>query len=473
MKKIILFAMLICFVLNGTVSADIAGGVFIMKPKSNKAYFYNSEIMVGKSFYENRKSGCPYAAADGNVYVSAKNFFGSFGNGDEYFLDGDSLVIKLNGKKCTLPIGKKFAVRNYENEGNMYVYAFEGDYYIPSKLIAMLCDGRAYYDEESEYLALFSDSEYEKEVLDNGKISRDFFIKNVPYTFMNNSVKNSYYLSVDGKGIGKSDGSQCVFRLGNKLYYINDYLMYVKNGDEKPALLTFYDQNNMKNDIRIYTAVNVGSKIYGIATGNAFGKSGRVFSADTDGTDFKYIGTTTAENLLHVTDDKDYIYYMTSSKNPVLYLYDTECEDEYEVSIIDKNNNSLIKGMTKFAYTDKGLFAVINDAIVRFIEFDRPPHECEWIKIYDDKKIKDISSHTTGDFEEITVVNFDSINNILYLIDKTKNESRLVKISADKSKAEVLNTYDKEVTNINIFNTVEGVEVIVVFSDGSYESVIK
>ena len=124
MRKSILLAFLLCFLLNGNVSADIADGVFIMKPKSNKAYFYNNEIMYGKSFYKNRKSGSPYVAGDGNVYISAKRFFEAFGDGNEFFLEGDSLILKLNGKKCALPIGKKFAVRNHEDEGEMYVYAF-------------------------------------------------------------------------------------------------------------------------------------------------------------------------------------------------------------------------------------------------------------------------------------------------------------------------------------------------------------
>ena len=465
MKKSKLTAMILCFILTGTVYADVPQGAFIMKPKSNKAYFYNGTTTESISFYKDRKSGCPYIGADGNAYISAKYFFEAFGSGNEYVREGDNLVIKTNGKKCTVPIGKKFAVRNREYEGNMYVYSIEDDYYIPAKLVAMLCGGRVDYDEETGQILLITESSVENDVF-----SDDFMSKQVPYTYMNNAVKNNTYLACDGKSIEAVSDAQSVFRLGEKLYYIKDYIMYVRQGDKEPEQMFFYDAQRVKRDIRIYSAVSVGGRIYGIATGNAFGKTGRIFTCDNKGYDFKYIGYATASNLVHVSEKGDHIYYMTSGNEPEMYVYDTECEDEFQISVVDKNNNSLLSGMSKFAVNDAGMFAIINNNTkIRYIEFERPAHECEWIKIYDDKQITDISAYAGSKFTEITAVNFDNKNNNLYAVDKTAVGNRVIKINSENLNVEVLDTFNKDIKSINLFDAVDGIKLIAIFEDGGME----
>lgn len=435
---------IILFFLLSSVStyAQIPEGTYIMKKESNIVYIYDGEDIECKSLFIGRKSGCPYFDANGMAYISVKHFFAAFGTGDEYKADGDSLTLRLNKKKCTVPIEKKFAVRGYEKKGYMYVYRAGDDYYIPVYLLAFLYDTDAFYDyaEGDSIIFVGSKQEYDK-YCENEKVSAaDFMNSFVPNIFMNNSLENAVYQDFETGLPTAASNARSAFRLGKKIYYVKDYTMYLKNG-ESDKKLEFYDMQNSKKDICVYKAFFANGNIYGIATGNAFGKTGRLFRCNTDGTEFSYIGTNTVKNIMF--DGDKYIYYMTADKKAKLYMYNTEHRDEYEISVIDSENNSLIENMSGFAVTSGGI-AAVNGAMngITFIKFDRPAYECEWIKIRDEKNIK-----TLGSFEKINSVNYDNINNCLYVTDK----NRLVKIDCSTFQSAVIYTSAEELSDVYLY----------------------
>ncbi len=454
-------AVLLTLMLGTTAYADIGSGAYIMYEGKNTAYFYSSTDVKSTTLEYDNTDGCPYIDIDGKAYISLKGFFGAFGDGGEYKASGSSITITVNSKKCTIPVEKKFIVRGNEDRGYMYVYKVYDDYYIPADIIALMFGGSVSCDNGN--IVLITDPSIYDTVLINGVVKTEFFNKLSSNGFMNSINGTSSYLASDGKGIVTTD-AESVVRVGNDVYFTKEYKLY-RRSDKETVEISFTGEHISAENIYVWGIVNVGDKIFGLSTGNAFGRSGRPFVSNLDGSGFRYLNNSMVKNLIC---HNSCIYYMTDTNVPVMYVYNTVNNEQYELIIVDDKNNSLLRGANMFAITDEGCY-LADDAQLRFIPFELPAYECEWIKLWDMSKLKVISKSAGRDFSKITAQNYDKATNTLWVLDRDGASTRLVKVNCTSKATSVAARWDKPAEDVELFGTSEGLKVQVIFADGTAE----
>ncbi len=514
MKKRILSvfaAASVLFTLNVTAFAD--GTFLCMKADESVAISANENNEL--EYIEMRASNgavvYPQISTDGNTYLPFRYVCEMAGLKDGADISGElpegyfrywaadpaadgkeKIELNVNGNYYCINVGESFQYEVSPGDvRTVSVYNIRGSLYFPMTYMAKITDSRALWHGDTGRIMYISNSLNSADFIDEtGNLRRDKELALGFDFYCNNLGSSPLYLKSDGQTIAslsdELEGSpkvKSVTRNGSDIYYLDESGRVKTKNENAPETydVSFTDENGTPVDVTASTVISVQNKLYGIHVDSAGETSGRLFSANHDGSGFKYLNGIRAYNLLlRKYAGNLYLFYCDASTKATLHMIELKTMDDYEIEITNFAHENLLSDIKEFVIGTETAAYVTNGGELNVIDLEDNLEEFEIIRVDSENRRIFLTGSDGESLDNITSMNYDHINNVLY-VSQVDYTGRTYYYTLAHGYFERLERSDHPITAIALFSdvfyndycakTVRGIPQIdrVRFVDGSIE----
>ena len=293
---------------------------------------------------------------------------------------------------------------------------------MPMAYLAKMTGAAALWQEDTSNV-MFIDGDAGNYISDNGMIRRDKECALTYDFFMNGLTDSALYLKSDGYGIGDLSAElgeevRSVSRISDMLYFTDAALdiCRMREGTTEKEKMMFYDAAGAEHDIGSRNVIAVRGRLWGVAAENADG-SGRLFTAASDGSDFRYITDIPVYNLFMNRNGYDCrLFYGEAENRSVIHMIDMRTADDYTIEVTDYEHNNMLTDMEIFTVGDRFFAYIDSGGALKIVKTDVRPEDIEIIRIMPDFK-RTVTEDMNGvGIGKIVSLNYDYINKVLYVV---------------------------------------------------------
>lgn len=341
--------------------------------------------------------------------------------------DKQKIELRVNGNYYCHNIGESFQYEVSPGDvRTVSIYNIRGSLYFPMTYMAKITDSQAVWHGGTGRIMYISNSLNSSDFIDEtGNLRRDkeLYLK---FDFYYNNLGGSpLYLKSDGRTISdlsaEIEGNpkvRSVTRNGRNIYFLDaNGKINIKVEDESPiSPVTFTDESGNTVDVTADTVISVQNKLYGIQVNTPGEKNGRLFSADHDGSNFKYLNDRQVFNLiLREYRGSYYLYYCDASTRDTLHMIELKTMDDYEIEITNFAHENLLSDVKQFVIGNNIAAYLTSSGQLNIIELGDNLEEYEIIRVDDFNHKIFVKGNDTEPLDNITSINYDHINNVLYI----------------------------------------------------------
>ena len=341
--------------------------------------------------------------------------------------DKQKIEIKYNGNYYCHNIGEPFTYETPQGDvRTVSIYNIRGSLYFPFAYMAKITDSKAIWQDDTRRIIFISNDLDVNEFLnEKNDLRRDKYLY-LNFDFFCNNLGNSpLYLKTDGVTIQNLSDEiygnpkvKSITRNGNTIYFINeDKRVYTKTeNNEEINPLKFTDENEKSVDVLADTVISLQGRLYGIQINSVNDKYGKLFSANSDGSGFKYLTDKTVYNLIARKSDMNYyLFYCDALTKANLNMIELKTMDNYDIQITDHARNNLLSNIKQFVIGSNIAAYLSNDGKVHVINLHDNLEDFEVIRVSGDEHKIFLTGSDGEALTNITSMNFDYINNVLYV----------------------------------------------------------
>lgn len=453
--KINLIAVLLPIVILYTalpVSADTPNGFLWMRNGENIAVtndkdgeFKYIELLDSKG-----TSVAPQISNDGNTYLPFRYICDIMNIADANYIQGEipensyryknndpsvegnknTIEIRYNGRHIKHSVNECFEYTAADgSRRTVAIYNIRRTLYAPMTYLAELTGSSTGWDSSNSGIVFIRNGLNAKEfVNENFTLKRDKQIRLGYEMFGNNLVNTALYLKTDGRIISdlskelKTD-VRCVSRSGSSIYYIKDSRLFMSEEDSGTGReLLFRNSSNEVVDVYTENAFVLKNKIYGIRSDSPGKKDGYVFKCDLDGEGFEEISDSEAYNLIMTNEDLDYLlFYCEAENRNTLHMIRVNTGDDYRIEITNYEKENMLSGIRQFAAGSSRVYYLDDYGTMHIIELNSPLKEIPIARLKYGNTIYRTGSDG-GELNNITTMNFDYLNDTLYIVQSDSSE---------------------------------------------------
>lgn len=449
MKKILSLMLVILLALSLT-PAYAAGNTFFfcMKADSTKAYISeDGQNMEYKEMQSSNGAIVKTLVLDGSTYLPFRfvveiagwtegKITAKTGEANTFQFEQVGSVQKLKLRTATKThekeINKDFSyqVAGEQNERIFNIKNIDGSLYVPLRYIADILGARTGWDGNTGNIYFASSREVMNTFVESNntlKFNKLFAVSYKAYD--NNLVYSSMYMKSDGNitsieaDLKSSESYSCVSRLRKNIYFINDknFKVYTKREDSNEiSEVKFYNTNNSLENITADILLNDGKSLWGIATENAGDAIGKLFRADFDGMNFRYVDPyENCYNLLYREyNGNKYIFYVLDDNRTIIRM-NTETLQKQVITVYDDGGEG-VSNIGMMTLGDGNLFYKnIYTGQFTALTFDQNIYMDSYITV-NSSFAKNLSKNGGQSIGEVISLNYDDDNKILFFAaDKT------------------------------------------------------
>lgn len=335
------------------------------------------------------------------------------------------LKLRTANKTHEKEINKDFPyqVAGEQSERIFNIKNIDGSLYVPLRYIADILGAKTGWDSKTGNIYFASSREVMNTFVESNntlKFSKLFAVSYKAYD--NNLVYSSMYMKSDGNissieaDLKSTESYSCVSRLRKNIYFINDknFKVYTKREDSNEiSEVKFYNTNNSSENITADILLNDGKSLWGIATESAGNVIGKLFRADFDGMNFRYVDDANCYNLIYREyNGNKYIFYVLDDNRTIIRM-NTETLQKQIITVYDdggdgiSNIGMLTLGEGNIFYKD------IHTGQFNALTFDQNIYLDSYITV-NSSLAKNLSKNGGQSIGEVVSLNYDDDNKILY-----------------------------------------------------------
>lgn len=373
--------------------------------------------------------------------------------------DGQYVEIRSGGQYYVHKLGDYFS---YDDGSGVIktgrAVNVDGTVYIPMGYIAKLTNGQVFYNDKWKKISFLSGSLNHDDYLDAENDLRFDRRMYMEYEFYSNNLTGStMYLATDGLDIRdlKDETAQkprSISRSGNRLYYLNEAGTVMTKTERQPdeAVMQFYDENGNGASINAVTVFVCRNKIYGIQAES--GNSGRLFQANLDGTQFVYLTNDYVYNLImRKRDEVYYLYYCEAATKATIHMIDTRTMDNYTIELTNYSHVNVLDKIKQFVVGDRIVATIDEAGTLRVFRLDDCLEDFEIQRVWDENYLTFWTTPEGYELNNITAMNFDYTNNVLYISATTEDFSASYYYTLQNNCLKRLETSDYPITDVALF----------------------
>ncbi len=450
MKKFVTFLLIISAMISMSVCGAMAiGNDIFLCMHAGSSMAYQSSNFGSLDYIEMKDSGGAIAKAkniEGSTYLPFRYIAelaglteASGNHMDAYTFkydnrSGGSITIQAKSGRITRDVNIPFTYKTEDGEEIEYkIVNIDGSLYFPMRYMAALVDGNVAYQASTGNVYFMSNERVKKEYLTGSE--NDLSIKYQKlasmnyYEYDNTLGYSDIYLKSDGETVSSvteelrnNQTYYSVTRARKNLYYVDEnYRMWTKKeGEEASSPIVFYNTKNEKTEPLVLTIITYQNKLYGIEIKNENTKTGKIFKADLDGENYKYISDSDRAYNIILREYKDtgYIFYVDAENKTDIHRINLSTGEDKVISVAGPSGNSLINPIDIMSVNeDTIVVSELDNKKINIIHLSDSIYEKDTVRGSVSDTISEINRSTA--IEKVSSLNYDTDNQLLYFINNT------------------------------------------------------